>query len=172
MRATSAHRCRGNAGVTRPDGWTVACAARRGARAARPHGPDDEVSGILAGDGGHLPAFRCVRWCAIRSCVRNDNRSGVRLLEHVIELLQTITAGHRQIPVAERCATRPSNTCLIIGSQATTFGAMSDSSDTGQRSGRHRLRGRRADRASAHHPRGDPLLGHHAGLSPEHPRNR
>jgi hypothetical protein len=27
----------------------------------------------------------------VRSCVRNDNRSGVRLLEHVIELLQTIT---------------------------------------------------------------------------------
>jgi hypothetical protein len=29
----------------------------------------------------------------VRSCVRNYNRSGVRLVEHVIELLQTINGG-------------------------------------------------------------------------------
>ncbi len=42
MRATSARPCRGSAGATRPDGWTVACAAH--ARAHGPDGPDDDES--------------------------------------------------------------------------------------------------------------------------------
>jgi len=55
------------------------------------------------------------------------------LVEHVIELLQTITADtDKLIPrdLFQRRPTRLSNTCLIIGSHATTFAAMSDSSDT------------------------------------------
>jgi repressor LexA len=48
----------------------------------------------------------------------------------VIELLQTINRATDKSRAGERLCDTPSNTCLIIGSQATRFGAMSDSSDT------------------------------------------
>jgi repressor LexA len=59
----------------------------------------------------------------------NANRSSVRLLEHVIELLQTVT---RPTDKSGRSEIRrhASNTCLILPPQGTTFGAMSDTRDT------------------------------------------
>ncbi len=55
--------------------------------------------------------------------------------EHVIESLHTLgdhTAGHRQVllPRPQTLSRHASNTCLISSAIATTFGHMSDSSDT------------------------------------------
>ena len=68
--------------------------------------------------------------------------------------------------IARHGGDTPSNTCLNNGAPATTFGTMSDSSDTapGTR--------RRTDRTSAHHPGSHPRLGHQSGLSAEHPGDR
>ena len=159
----------------------------RPTRAAFAPGPTGGKAAAATGPARTSRVSRIVICLAFRSSgsllCSNSSRSGVRLIEHVIELLQNDRTGHRQIfrrgRPRRRKSRHASNTCLIIERSATTFGAMSEDrtgttakAQPGAPTATIGADRRRPDRAAAHDSAGHPRLGDQPRVSPEHPGDR